>query len=153
MTALPKTMTAIKVSRPGGPEALVPMDIAVPEPGAGEVLIRVEAAGVNRPDLLQRQGLYPPPPGAPDTPMAPNTLPPASIGRPPPMATTCDIARMPLIGLPAWVSAARSAVGILKLAAVQALRVAVSTVWAPAKRSRNSTCIRPVRSTTATATW
>ncbi len=68
MTALPKTMTAIKVSRPGGPEALVPMDIAVPEPGAGEVLIRVEAAGVNRPDLLQRQGLYPPPPGAPDTP-------------------------------------------------------------------------------------
>jgi len=68
MTALPKTMTAIKVSRPGGPEALVPMDIAVPEPGAGEVLIRVEAAGVNRPDLLQRQGMYPPPPGAPDTP-------------------------------------------------------------------------------------
>lgn len=68
MTALPKTMTAIKVSRPGGPEALVPVDVAVPEPAAGEVLIRVEAAGVNRPDLLQRQGLYPPPPGAPDTP-------------------------------------------------------------------------------------
>ena len=68
MTALPKTMTAIKVSRPGGPEALVPVEIAMPEPGAGEVLIRVEAAGVNRPDLLQRQGMYPPPPGAPDTP-------------------------------------------------------------------------------------
>jgi NADPH:quinone reductase len=66
--ALPKTMTAISISRPGGPEALVPKTLPVPEPAEGEVLVRVEAAGVNRPDVLQRQGDYPPPPGAPDTP-------------------------------------------------------------------------------------
>ena len=68
MTALPAEMTAIKVRQPGGPESLVPVTLPVPAPGEGEVLIRVRAAGVNRPDLLQRQGLYPPPPGAPDTP-------------------------------------------------------------------------------------
>ena len=52
----------------GGPEVLVPRQIAVPVPGAGEVLLRVHAAGVNRPDVMQRAGLYPPPAGAPDTP-------------------------------------------------------------------------------------
>jgi putative PIG3 family NAD(P)H quinone oxidoreductase len=57
-------MTAIDCSTPGGPEALVPVRIPVPEAGAGEVLIRVAAAGVNRPDVLQRMGHYPPPPGA-----------------------------------------------------------------------------------------
>jgi NADPH:quinone reductase len=66
--ALPDTMTAIAISRPGGPEVLVPTTLPVPQPGDGEVLVRVEAAGVNRPDVLQRQGGYPPPPGAPDTP-------------------------------------------------------------------------------------
>ncbi len=66
--ALPKTMTAIAISRPGGPEVLVPTTLPVPEPTEGEVLVRVEAAGVNRPDVLQRQGGYPPPPGAPQTP-------------------------------------------------------------------------------------
>lgn len=64
MGMIPAEMTAIDCSTPGGPEALVPVRIAVPEPGAGEVLIRVAAAGVNRPDVLQRMGHYPPPPGA-----------------------------------------------------------------------------------------
>jgi len=66
--ALPTTMTAIEIREPGGPEALVPATRPVPEPGAGEVLIEVAAAGVNRPDVLQRQGGYPPPPGASDIP-------------------------------------------------------------------------------------
>ena len=61
-------MTAIAISVPGGPEVLVPQTRSVPVPGAGEVLIRVGAAGVNRPDVLQRMGLYPPPPGASDLP-------------------------------------------------------------------------------------
>ncbi len=64
MGMIPAEMTAIDCSTPGGPEALVPVRIPVPEPGAGEVLIRVAAAGVNRPDVLQRMGHYPPPPGA-----------------------------------------------------------------------------------------
>jgi NADPH2:quinone reductase len=68
MTDLPTTMTAIAIARPGGPEVLVPREIPVPRPGAGEVLIKVLGAGVNRPDVIQRLGLYPPPPGAPDTP-------------------------------------------------------------------------------------
>jgi NADPH:quinone reductase len=68
MTALPTSMTAIGIKAPGGPEALVPEQRAVPAPGAGEILIKVAAAGVNRPDVMQRQGLYPPPPGAPDIP-------------------------------------------------------------------------------------
>lgn len=66
--AIPATMTAIEIREPGGPEALVPATRPVPEPGAGEVLIEVAAAGVNRPDVLQRQGGYPPPPGASDIP-------------------------------------------------------------------------------------
>ncbi len=57
-------MTAIGCPVPGGPEALVPETLPVPTPGEGEVLIRVAAAGVNRPDVLQRRGMYPPPPGA-----------------------------------------------------------------------------------------
>jgi putative PIG3 family NAD(P)H quinone oxidoreductase len=61
-------MIAIEISRPGDPEVLVPVERAMPVPGTGEVLIQVAAAGVNRPDVLQRRGLYPPPPGASDIP-------------------------------------------------------------------------------------
>ncbi|MCP8940169.1 NAD(P)H-quinone oxidoreductase [Alsobacter sp. SYSU M60028] len=67
-TPLPRDMTAIAIERPGGPEALVPGTRPVPVPGAGEVLVAVAAAGVNRPDVMQRKGLYPPPPGASDIP-------------------------------------------------------------------------------------
>jgi NADPH:quinone reductase len=66
--ALPDSMTAIAISRPGGPEVLEPVTLPVPQPGEGEVLVAVAAAGVNRPDVLQRKGGYPPPPGAPETP-------------------------------------------------------------------------------------
>lgn len=62
---LPTLMRAIDPDAPGGPEVLVPVERPVPQPGPGEVLIRVVAAGVNRPDVVQRQGAYPPPPGAP----------------------------------------------------------------------------------------
>jgi NADPH:quinone reductase len=65
MTDIPTMMTAIDPAMPGGPEVLVPVERPVPSPGEGEVLIRVAAAGVNRPDVLQRKGGYPPPPGAP----------------------------------------------------------------------------------------
>src|SRR3546814_2401946 len=65
MTALPDTMIAIDPEERGGPEVLVPVERSTPRPGADEVLIRVAAAGVNRPDVLQRKGAYPPPPGAP----------------------------------------------------------------------------------------
>ena len=68
MDAIPETMTAIDPASPGGPEVLQPVERPVPRPGAGEVLIRVEAAGVNRPDVMQRLGFYPPPPGAPTIP-------------------------------------------------------------------------------------
>lgn len=61
-------MRAIEISQPGGPEVLVPVDRPMPEPGAGEVLIKVAAAGVNRPDVFQRKGNYAPPPGASDLP-------------------------------------------------------------------------------------
>ena len=63
-----KNMTAIAITTSGGPEVLVPVTIPVPVPKAGELLVKVRAAGVNRPDVLQRQGGYPPPPGAPETP-------------------------------------------------------------------------------------
>jgi len=59
-------MNAIVARRPGGPEVLQLQQRPRPQPGAGEILIRVAAAGVNRPDVMQRQGVYPPPPGAPD---------------------------------------------------------------------------------------
>ena len=65
MDAIPDIMMAIDPAAPGGPEVLQPVERPVPEPGPGEVLIRVEAAGVNRPDVMQRLGFYPPPPGAP----------------------------------------------------------------------------------------
>lgn len=65
MDAIPETMIAIDPAAPGGPDVLQPVERPVPRPEAGEVLIRVEAAGVNRPDVMQRLGLYPPPPGAP----------------------------------------------------------------------------------------
>ena len=68
MTNFPSSMTAVAISAPGGPEVLVPVERPVPQPGPGEVLIRVHAAGVNRPDVLQRIGVYPPPPGASDLP-------------------------------------------------------------------------------------
>ena len=63
--SIPAEMTAIGIAAPGGPEALVAQRRPVPTPGEGEVLIRVAAAGVNRPDVLQRKGMYPMPPGAP----------------------------------------------------------------------------------------
>lgn len=61
-------MKVVEIAAPGGPEQLRPAVRPVPQPGTGEVLIRVAAAGVNRPDVVQRQGLYPPPPGASDLP-------------------------------------------------------------------------------------
>src|SRR3954463_16098496 len=61
-------MRAIVVDVPGGPEALVEADVPDPVAGPGEVVLEVAAAGVNRADLLQRQGHYPPPPGAPQWP-------------------------------------------------------------------------------------
>lgn len=61
-------MIAIEISKAGPPEVLVPVERPIPEPAPGEVLIRVAAAGVNRPDVMQRRGVYPPPPGASDIP-------------------------------------------------------------------------------------
>ena len=66
--SIPTTMRAIEIAEAGGPEVLRIGERPVPEPGDGEVLIEVRAAGVNRPDVMQRLGLYPPPPGAPDIP-------------------------------------------------------------------------------------
>jgi NADPH2:quinone reductase len=68
MTDLPTTMTAIAIRQPGAPDVLTPEERPVPQPGRGEILVKVIAAGVNRPDVMQRQGLYPPPAGAPDIP-------------------------------------------------------------------------------------
>jgi putative PIG3 family NAD(P)H quinone oxidoreductase len=68
MEKLPAQMTVIGISKPGGPEVLLPETRSVPAPGPGEVLIKVAAAGVNRPDVAQRSGAYPPPPGASDLP-------------------------------------------------------------------------------------
>ena len=65
---LPQTMTAITIPAPGGPEALVAAEVGVPQPGRGQVLIKVAAAGVNRPDVMQRQGLYPAPKGHSEIP-------------------------------------------------------------------------------------
>jgi len=66
--SLPREMTAVEVAAPGGPEQLRAVQRPLPVPGDGEVLVRVAAAGVNRPDVMQRQGRYPPPPGASDLP-------------------------------------------------------------------------------------
>lgn len=68
MNALPARMKAIEIAQPGGPEVLKPGERPIPAPGQGEVLIKVAAAGVNRPDVEQRKGTYPPPPGASDIP-------------------------------------------------------------------------------------
>ncbi len=68
MEQVPAQMTVIGISKPGGPEVLLPETRAVPAPGPDEILIKVMAAGVNRPDVAQRQGHYPPPPGASDLP-------------------------------------------------------------------------------------
>jgi NADPH:quinone reductase len=68
MTGIPEHMTAIEIGTPGPPESLRAVSRPVPVPGPGEVLIRVAAAGVNRPDVLQRKGAYPPPKGVTDIP-------------------------------------------------------------------------------------
>jgi len=68
MTDIPTDMTCIEITEPGGPEVLKPTTRPVPEAGSGEVLIRIDAAGVNRPDCLQREGNYAPPPGTTDIP-------------------------------------------------------------------------------------
>jgi NADPH:quinone reductase len=65
---LPRDMAVVEIAAPGGPEQLKPGVRPIPQPGEGEVLVRVQAAGVNRPDVMQRQGRYPPPPGASDLP-------------------------------------------------------------------------------------
>jgi NADPH2:quinone reductase len=65
---LPEQMTAVAITKPGGPEVLQPETRPVPKPGPGEILVKVRAAGVNRPDVAQRSGSYPPPPGASDLP-------------------------------------------------------------------------------------
>jgi NADPH2:quinone reductase len=68
LMSVPLEMTVIEIAAPGGPEQLKLGQRPVPQPGDGEVLVRVAAAGVNRPDVMQRQGRYPPPPGASDLP-------------------------------------------------------------------------------------
>lgn len=68
MTTLPDTMTAIAIDGKGGPEVLAARRLPVPQPGPGQVLIKVHAAGINRPDVLQRQGLYPAPKGHSEIP-------------------------------------------------------------------------------------
>ena len=65
---VPETMQAIEIVQPGPPDVLRPVTRPVPGPASGEVLIEISAAGVNRPDVMQRLGMYPPPPGAPDIP-------------------------------------------------------------------------------------
>lgn len=66
--SLPARMTVVAITKPGGPEVLVAEERAVPAPGATELLVKVAAAGINRPDVMQREGKYPVPPGASDLP-------------------------------------------------------------------------------------
>ena len=66
MEKIHESMKYIQIEKHGDPDVLKLNSKAVPDPGPDEVLIRVEAAGVNRPDIMQRKGLYPPPPGAND---------------------------------------------------------------------------------------
>ena len=68
MEKIPAQMTVVAISKPGGPEVLVPETRPVPAPGPNEILVKVMAAGVNRPDVAQRAGVYPPPAGASDLP-------------------------------------------------------------------------------------
>ena len=63
MASVPETMTAVEISKPGGPEVLVARSVPTPKPGPGQILVKVAAAGVNRPDVQQRIGAYPPPAG------------------------------------------------------------------------------------------
>jgi NADPH:quinone reductase len=63
MASTPETMTAVAISSPGGPEVLKAVSMPTPKPGPGQILVKVAAAGVNRPDVAQRMGVYPPPPG------------------------------------------------------------------------------------------
>ena len=65
---LPDQITVINIREPGGPDVLVPENRPMPVPGLGEILIKIEAAGINRPDVMQRTGNYPPPPGASEIP-------------------------------------------------------------------------------------
>ena len=60
MPSVPETMTAVAITTPGGPEVLKAQSMPTPKPGAGQVLVKVAAAGVNRPDVAQRMGAYPP---------------------------------------------------------------------------------------------
>ena len=83
---LPESMRAVEISEPGGPDVLRPVTRPVPVPGAGEILIRIRAAGVNRPDALQRAGAYDPPPDASDLPGlegVPATCPAPKVFLPP----------------------------------------------------------------------
>ncbi len=66
--SIPEKMAAVEIAFAGGPDALKPAQVRTPYPGEGEILIKVAAAGVNRPDIMQRKGLYPPPPGASELP-------------------------------------------------------------------------------------
>src|SRR5215211_3966361 len=68
MPTIPPHMTAIAIREPGPPDVLGPQERDTPQPKPGEVLVKVAAAGVNRPDVMQREGKYPPPPGASDIP-------------------------------------------------------------------------------------
>lgn len=68
MTSVPQTMTGIKITEKGGPDVLKPATLPTPVPGAGQILVKVAAAGVNRPDVQQRMGAYPPPPGHSELP-------------------------------------------------------------------------------------
>ena len=70
---LPSRMTAIAIREAGAPDVLVPQERDMPVPKTGEVLVKAAAAGINRPDVMQRQGKYPPPPGAPDIPVNANS--------------------------------------------------------------------------------
>src|SRR5262249_22505797 len=63
MASVPEAMTAMAITAAGGPEVLRPVSVATPRPGPGQVLVKVAAAGVNRPDVAQRMGVYPPPAG------------------------------------------------------------------------------------------
>jgi len=89
MASIPEQMTVIEIAAPGGPEQLKLARRPTPKPGEGEVLVRVAAAGVNRPDVMQRQGKYPPPPGASDCHAPPTARhpPPPSRTQPPRPAT------------------------------------------------------------------
>ena len=66
MAAFSGTMRAVIADGKGGPEVLRIIQRPIPTPAAGQILVKVEAAGINRPDVVQREGRYPPPPGAPD---------------------------------------------------------------------------------------